>query len=54
MLYLLYKGGKLMLQKNIDKLNRKSRNTWTPYYERVTKNKKAYNRKEKHKGKGWD
>lgn len=43
-----------MLQKNIDKQKRKDRNTWTPYYERVTKNKKAYNRKQKHKGKEFD
>lgn len=43
-----------MLKKNIEKQERKERATLTPYYERVTKNKKAYNRKEKHKGKDWD
>lgn len=32
----------------------KERATWLPYYERVTKNKKAYNRKRKHKGRGWE
>lgn len=42
-----------MLEKNKKKLERKNRNTWCPYYERTTKNKKAYTRKEKHK-KGWD
>lgn len=40
-----------MLQKNIDKEKRKKRNTWCPYYERVTKDKtKSIPRKEKHKG----
>ena len=43
-----------MLDKNKEKQKRKDRATWTPYYERVTKNKKAYNRKEKHRGKSWD
>lgn len=38
-----------MLQKNIDRKNRKSRMTWSPYYSRVTKNKKIYTRKIKHK-----
>lgn len=38
-----------MLQKNIDKQKRKERETWSPYYSRITKNKKAYSRKEKHK-----
>lgn len=39
-----------MLEKNIQKQKRKARNTWSPYYSRVTKNKKAYTRKTKHKG----
>lgn len=43
-----------MLQKNIDKEKRKERATWSPYYSRVTKNKKAYNRKQKHKGREMD
>ena len=43
-----------MLEKNKEKQKRKERATWTPYYERVVKNKKAYNRKEKHRGKSWD
>lgn len=38
-----------MLEKNKNKQDRKNRPTWLPYYERVTKNKKAYTRKEKHK-----
>lgn len=38
-----------MLQKNIEKAKRKERDTWSPYYPRVTKNKKVYTRKEKHK-----
>ena len=32
-----------MLEKNKEKQKRKERATWTPYYERVVKNKKAYN-----------
>lgn len=43
-----------MLEKNKEKQKRKERSTWTPYYERVTKNKKTYNRKEKHRKKDWD
>ena len=43
-----------MLEKNKEKQKRKERATWSPYYEREEKNKKAYNRKEKHRGKGWD
>ena len=43
-----------MLQKNIDKEKRRQRQTWTPYFQRVTKNKKAYNRKQKHRGDGFD
>ena len=40
-----------MLQKNIDKEKRKKRDTWCPFYERVTKDKtKSIPRKEKHKG----
>jgi len=38
-----------MLQKNIEKNQRKNRATWQPYYERVQKNKKAYSRKVKHR-----
>lgn len=38
-----------MLEKNEAKEKRKSRPIWTPYYSRVTKNKKAYTRKIKHK-----
>ena len=34
-----------MLQKNIDKKNRKNRQTWVGYYTRKTKNKKKYDRK---------
>ena len=36
---------------NKHKKKNKDRPLWIPYYERVTKNKKIYNRKEKHKGK---
>ena len=40
-----------MLQKNIDKEKRKTRDTWLPYYERVTKDKtKSIPRKRKYKG----
>lgn len=39
-----------MLEKNIQKQKRKTRNAWSPYYSRVTKNKKVYTRKTKHKG----
>ena len=40
-----------MLQKNIDKEKRRKRDTWLPYYERVTKDKtKSIPRKRKHKG----
>jgi hypothetical protein len=38
-----------MLQKNIEKLERKNRNTWSPYYSRVTKDKTKYTRKVKHR-----
>ena len=38
-----------MLRKNIEKERRKERLLWSPYYERVTVNKKAYSRKIKHK-----
>ena len=43
-----------MLEKNKEKQKRKERATSAPYYERQVKNKKAYNRKEKHRGKSWD
>lgn len=39
---------------NKHKSKHKERPLWSPYYERVTKNKKVYNRKEKHKGKRFD
>lgn len=42
-----------MLEKNRQKEEKRNRPTWKPYYERVTKNKKAYTRNEKHK-KGFD
>lgn len=42
-----------MLEKNKKKEERKNRPTWKPYYQRVTKNKKAYNRNDKHK-KGYE
>lgn len=38
-----------MLEKNIKKQERRQRETWSPYYQRVTKNKKAYTRKTKYK-----
>lgn len=38
-----------MLQKNIDKNERKNRDTWVGYFPRVTKDKKKYSRKNKHK-----
>lgn len=38
-----------MLYKNIEIERRKNRKLWSPYYERVTENKRAYSRKEKHK-----
>lgn len=34
-----------MLKKNIEKNERKNRDTWVGYHQRVTKNKKKYNRK---------
>lgn len=37
-----------MLEKNKKKQERKNRPLWTPYYERVTKDKTKYDRK-KHK-----
>lgn len=37
-----------MLEKNIKKEERKNRPLWTPYYNRVVKNKKVYRRNEKH------
>ena len=49
MIYLYCKGVITLLEKNIEKQKRKNRSTWQSYYERVTKNKKAYNRKKKHK-----
>lgn len=39
-----------MLEKNKKKLERKNRSTWTPYYQRIVENKKAYNRKKIKKG----
>jgi hypothetical protein len=38
-----------VLEKNKEKEKRKSRDTWVGYYPRVTKDKKKYSRKEKHK-----
>ena len=38
-----------MLEKNIKREKRKERPIWTPYYQRVVKNKKIYSRKQKHK-----
>lgn len=38
-----------MLQKNIEKNKRKERETWVGYFPRVTKDKKKYSRKNKHK-----
>ena len=38
-----------MLEKNKKKLEAKKQETWTGYYTRTTKNKKAYTRKQKHK-----
>lgn len=38
-----------MLKKNKEKLERKNRSTWAPYYSRITKDKTKYNRKQKHK-----
>lgn len=38
-----------MLQKNIERQNRKNRAIWLPYYQRITKNKKVYCRKDKHR-----
>lgn len=39
-----------MLEKNRKKLERKNRSAWTPYYQRIVKNKKVYNRKKFKKG----
>lgn len=39
-----------MLEKNIEKQKRKNnRQMWTPYYQRIVKNKKQYQRHTKHK-----
>lgn len=38
-----------MLEKNKAKQKRKERDTWVGYFPRVTKDKKKYTRKEKHK-----
>ena len=38
-----------MLEKNKEKQKRKQRQTWAPYYSRVTKDKTKYSRKIKHK-----
>ena len=38
-----------MLYKNLEAEKRKNRQLWTPYYTRVTENKRAYTRKVKHK-----
>lgn len=40
-----------MLEKNKDKLKRKKRQTWQPFYARITKDKTKYTRKVKHKKK---
>ena len=40
-----------MLEKNKKKEERKNRDTWVGYFPRVTKDKKKYSRKEKHKNK---
>lgn len=40
-----------MLQKNIEKNERKKRDTWVGYFPRVTKDKTKYSRKKKHKRK---
>lgn len=51
MTQVLKKEKRKMLQKNIDKEKRRKRDTWLPYYERVTKDKtKSIPRKRKHKG----
>lgn len=38
-----------MMQKNKDKLERKKRQTWVGYYQRITKDKTKYSRKTKHR-----
>ena len=43
-----------MLKKNIEKQERKNRNTWSSYYQRVTKDKTKYTRKEKHRKRGFE
>ena len=43
----IQKGGVTMLEKNIKKEERKKRPLWTPYYNRVVKNKKVYRRNKK-------
>ena len=43
-----------MLKKNEEREKRKNRNTWTPYYTRVTKDKSKYSRKVKHKKRGFE
>lgn len=40
-----------MLDKNKEKEKRKERPTWQPFYTRITKDKKKYTRKTKHKNK---
>ena len=42
-----------MLQKNIEKLNRKNRKTWLGLYTKIEKSKKTYSRKNKHKDKNY-
>ena len=39
-----------MLEKNKKKKEQRGRPTWSPYYQRVTKDKTRYTRKRKHKG----
>ena len=39
-----------MLEKNKKKKEQRARPTWSPYYQRVNKDKTRYTRKRKHKG----
>lgn len=44
-----------MTKKNTEKAERKAkRQIWTPYYQRITKDKTKYSRKDKHKAKLFD